>query len=285
MTCKWMINSSKLAFVLVLVTVAIVSSAQSGETVAIFLKGGDVRFGQIVQSDSLGNLGLLNECGLFHIKADDIDSISLKSRAIQPPSNQPGNPEAFQPSRPMHQALADNNKSTGVETKQTGYYNITSVALLFGQGQDGFIPLPSLTMVNGWQINPNLFTGMGVGYEYYEWGVIPFFAEVKYMRSSDRVKPFCSLKLGYSIPAEKPSESSDYYNVITDYIGGVLVSPEAGIRIPMGYTNALMLSLGYHYQELSYKQTYQNWYYTTNTESTIHTNYNRISIKVGFMFR
>ena len=77
MTCKWMINSSKLAFVLVLVTVAIVSSAQSGETVAIFLKGGDVRFGQIVQSDSLGNLGLLNECGLFHIKADDIDSISL----------------------------------------------------------------------------------------------------------------------------------------------------------------------------------------------------------------
>lgn len=253
MTCKWMINSSKLAFVLVLVTVAIVSSAQSGETVAIFLKGGDVRFGQIVQSDSLGNLGLLNECGLFQIKADDIDSISLKS--------------------------------TRVETRQTGYYNITSVALLFGQGQDGFIPLPSLTMVNGWQINPNLFTGMGVGYEYYEWGVIPFFAEAKYMLTSDRVKPFCSLKLGYSIPAEKPSESSDYYNVITDYIGGVLVSPEAGIRIPMGYTNALMLSLGYHYQELSYKQTYQNWYYTTNTESTIHTNYNRISIKVGFMFR
>ena len=138
-----MIKSAKFALVLVLMFIAIVSSAQSGETVAVYLKDGDVRIGRIEHSDNAGNIRLTNACGVFNIKAADIKSMN----PVKPFETEP---------------------IIKKEPRQKGYYNITSVALLFGQGQVGFLPIPSLTTVNGWQINQKLFTGLGIGFEYYE---------------------------------------------------------------------------------------------------------------------
>lgn len=219
-----MIKSAKFALVLVLMFIAIVSSAQSGETVAILLKNGDVRIG---------------------------------------------------------------GASEATSDKQHGYYNITSVALLFGQGQNGFLPIPSLTMVNGWQISPKLYTGLGIGYEYYEWSVMPLFADVKYMfvsAGTDKLMPFCSMKLGWAFPLGKPTEEDSNYDGITKYQGGIQLNPEAGIRISMGNNSALLLSMGYHFQQLSYKSKTYYWWNSTQYESTTHTDYNRITFRLGFRF-
>jgi len=257
-----MTNSIKLALVLVLMFTAIVSSAQSGETVAVYLKDGDVRIGRIEHTDSAGNVRLTNSCGTFNIKAADIKSMN----PVKPFETEP---------------------VIKKEPRQKGYYNITSVALLFGQGQNGFLPIPSLTTVNGWQIIPKLYTGLGIGFEYYEWGVMPVFADVKYLflsAGSQKYTPFGSMKLGWSFPIGKPTDEDANYEGITKYQGGIQLNPEAGIRISMGNNNALLLSMGYHFQQLSYKSRTYYWWNSSQYESTTHTDYNRITFRLGFQF-
>lgn len=280
-------NFAKLALVLVLMFSAIVSSAQSGETVAVYLKDGDVRIGKIVLTDSTGNVRLTNACGVFNIKAADIQSMNpVKPFETDPSSAQPN-------AQVMDDPMVKDGTNPYVhgqrfqEPRQKGYYNITSVALLFGQGLDGFLPIPSLTTVNGWQINQKLYTGLGIGFEYYEWGVMPVFADVKYLflsAGSQKLTPFCSMKLGWSFPIGKPTDMDANYDGITKYEGGIQLNPEAGIRISMGNSNALLLSMGYHFQQLSYKSKTYYWWNSNQYESTTNTDYNRITFRLGFQF-
>lgn len=282
-----MTNSIKLALVLVLMFTAIVSSAQSGETVAVYLKDGDVRIGRIEYTDSAGNVRLTNSCGTFNIKAADIKSMNpVKPFETEPSSVHPN-------AQVMDDPMVKDGTNPYVhgrayqEPRQKGYYNITSVALLFGQGQNGFLPIPSLTTVNGWQINPKLYTGLGIGFEYYEWGVMPVFADVKYLfltAGSQKYTPFGSMKLGWSFPIGNPTEEDVNYEGITKYQGGIQLNPEAGIRISMGNNNALLLSMGYHFQQLSYKSRTYYWWNSSQYESTTHTDYNRITFRLGFQF-
>lgn len=269
-----------LALFLVMFSCAIVSTAQSVETVAIFLKNGDVRFGKITEATENGTIRLVNECGIYHIKRAEIDSI----KNINTPSLREDLQQAGSYNYQVHTAVKAPAKNDFKATEK-GYYNITSVALLFGQGQNGFLPIPSLSSVNGWQFNKSLLTGIGIGYEYYEWGVLPVFAEVKYMMGSERIIPFGSLKIGYALPVSKPSNShEDNYTNATEYIGGIQLNPEAGIRILLSNKSSFLLSIGYHFQQLSYKANNYYWWNNSNYETTVHTDYNRISLRAGFMF-
>lgn len=272
-------NLATLALVLVMFSIAIVSPAQSGEAVAIFLKGGEARFGRITEFDNQGNVELVNECGIFRYTASEIDSIKtlnntyLKGAELK---------TAYDYS--MDQVTYRADKKTH-NSREKGYYNYSSLGLLFGQGQNGLLPVPSLTTVNGWQINKKLFTGIGIGFEYYDWSVMPVFADVKYMLGSDSFIPFGSFKIGYAFPISKPNEQYDDYNTnATKYFGGIQVSPEAGFRILLSDRSSLMLSIGYHFQQLSYRQLNYYWWNNTSNESTIHTDFNRISFRAGFLF-
>ncbi len=265
-------NLTVFALFLVLNSIAIVSSAQSGETVAIFLKGGDVRIGQTVQTDSQGNIRLVNDCGVYNIKKADIDSIApYKVNAAL------GNPQ-----RP---GSAQENTPESKEEKK--WYNLTSVALLMGQGQNGFIPIPSFTNVTGIRLGTNVLAGIGIGFEYYEWSVMPVFADVKYISKRERTKPFLSMKLGYAFPLGKSSQiQDDYYNgEVTEYYGGLQLNPEAGLMIPIsGGTSSLVLSMGYHFQQLSYKYNKYSWWGYEYNNTIVHTDYNRISFRLGYKF-
>ncbi len=275
------LNLTSIALVLVLLSVAIVSPAQSGETVAIFLKGGDVRFGKIIARDAAGNLKLANDCGIFNINSESVDSIKNYNSAIKDGIG--GIPVQKDYGTGKLDRLLDESRQTE-DYREEGFYNITSVALLFGQGQDGFLPIPSLTTTFGWQLNKKLFTGAGVGYEYYEWSVGTIYGEVKYMLAQRYVMPFASMKLGYALPIGKPSGTGDYYGDITKYYGGIQLNPEAGIRLHIGQGSSLLLSVGYHFQQLAHDEnTYYGWGgspYTTK----VKTDYNRISFRLGFMF-
>lgn len=264
------IFAAKLALVLVLISVAIVSPAQSGETVALYLKNGDVIFGKVIKSAPDGTVSILNDCGLFNFKPTEIDSIS---------SHHPVSKGSFP-------VLNNTNTKKQYTYKEKGYYNITSVALLFGQGQDGFLPVPSLTTVNGWQFNKHVSAGLGIGFEYYEWAVLPIFADARYYLKQEKVSPFGAIKLGYSIPVEKPTQYDNGYGGKDKYYGGIQLNPEIGLRIRMGKVSSLLLSMGYHFQQLSHdEQSYYNWWENNiATEKKITTEYNRVSFRVGFQF-
>ena len=107
-------------------------SAQKNLTDKVFLKNGTILKGRIVQTDSAKGVRINNECGsyLFHFK--EIDSLKFNFHE---------NPFAL---------------------KTKGFYNLTSVGMLFGEGEDGYLPYPSLTSVNGYQFNNHWFTGIGM---------------------------------------------------------------------------------------------------------------------------
>lgn len=225
-------------------------AAQSHKQVSVYLKSGDVVYGRIIDHDSLGNYRISNDCGITQLGPAEIDYIG-KDRFSRP------------------------------DLKKSGYFNQSSVALLFGEGQDGFQPIPSLTMVNGWQWNQKIFTGAGLGYEHFDIGVIPLFAEGMYAFSDEPFTPFISFRIGYSFPVGE-QETNEYYTTIEETYGGIMLNPEAGISIAIGSKSALLVSIGYHYQELSFKETYNIW---NHYDKTIFTNYNRISLKLGFIFQ
>ncbi len=281
MTLIQRFNLTNIALVLVLLSVAIVSPAQSGETVAVFLKGGDVRFGQIVYRDQSGNIQLANECGIFNISNSEIDSISSYNFSFSDDFRR-NLESANQPQGKMSRLLEVSRQKAAYKDK--GWYNITSVALLFGQGQDGFLPVPSLTTVVGWQFNSKIFAGAGVGYEYYEWSVGTIFADFKYMLSQKYVMPFLSFRLGYALPLNSPPDTENYYGDIVKYYGGVQLNPEAGIRLHIGEGSSLLLSMGYHFQQLAHDEN--SYYYWGNSPYTtkVNTDYNRVSFRLGFMF-
>lgn len=231
--------------------------AQTNQS-AITLKSGEIVYGRISSVDSIQGLRLENDCGIRFIQQFEIDTIvRIKNQGF----------------------FADKKKS---------WYNISSLALLFGEGRNNMVPIPSLTMVNGYNFHPQLFTGIGIGYEYYEWSVMPVFAELKYFLNRKKTTPFLGLKLGAGISLSRNFQTNDYEanGLSGKTYSGVLVAPEAGLLFPMGKRDAILLSLGYHHQELSH-DSYTYYYWIPGFEpmkKRVFINYNRISLRVSYLF-
>ncbi|PKO97941.1 MAG: hypothetical protein CVU14_08690 [Bacteroidetes bacterium HGW-Bacteroidetes-9] len=244
-----------LSVILVLLISLVLSKdadAQHKNRDAVYLKSGSVIIGNVIQNDSLGVIKISNVCGIWLYNIQDVDSVGVIS-----------------------------NAQTSV-LKQSGYYNLSSIGLMFGEGANGYHPFASLTTVNGWQFGQRVFTGIGLGYEFYEWGVMPVFADIKYFFHQDVVTPFVSFKAGYSFPLSESKNNSDFYTQYGQRYGGVLVNPEVGLLIPVGSSNAVLIGIGYQYQELSNNETQYNWY---SYEKRVYTNYNRISLRLSFLIR
>lgn len=244
----------RLSVVVLLLVFFVSAHGQAKHDKAVILKTGETIFGKVTLIDSVQKLSVENNCGIRIISFGELDTI------------------------------VDWRKKSFTDYKKHGYFNISSVSLLLGEGQSDRIPVPSFTVVNGYYFHPRVYTGIGIGYEYYQWSVMPLFADVKYLLRRHDIIPFASLKLGYGIPLESAEDLSDYYpfDDARTY-GGVMISPELGLLFPRGQRDAILLSVGYHHQQLSY-DSYQYWFQDFNKRRTF-TNYNRISIRFSYMFR
>lgn len=244
----------------VLILIFAAPGLQSQDQTAFYFKNGEVIFGQIVGNDSLGSYRVQNNCGISLVAAKDLDSIQVIKNATTP--------QFFQ-------------------QKKKGYYNLSSLALLFGEGRNDNLPVPSLTMVNGYYFNPQFFTGLGVGYEYYEWSTLPVFAEIKYVLKKHGMIPFASLKIGYGFSINKDDKTNTNNGDVGKTYGGALISPELGILIPIGKSDAFLMGIGYHHQEMSKDSfLYGDWRVgAERMQRRVFTNYNRILFRISFMFR
>lgn len=230
--------------------------AQQKKESVVYLSNGSVVFGQLVEADSNGIIKVTNDCGIHFYKPEIVDSI-----------------------RPSQK------RSVGFAGHK-GYFNYSSLALLFGEGRDGYLPVPSLTMVNGYQFNNRMLLGLGIGYEYYEFSVMPVFADITYVLGSDKVKPYASLRFGGGIPLQR-SAGEHWSGEEQPTYGGVMIAPSVGVFFPMGKKDAFSLSLGYHHQELSFDgyDTFWQWPEPSLIEKRVFINYNRIELRAGFLFR
>ena len=95
-----------------------------------------------------------------------------------------------------------------------------------------------LTTSHGYQINPYLYTGAGIGMHYYSKGDgivgLPLFANFRANLGTGAVTPFVDVKVGYS-PMKK--------------VRGLYFSPSIGLRMGVEGNGAANLTIGYTMQK------------------------------------
>lgn len=148
---------------------------------------------------------------------------------------------------------------------KTGYKGFIDLAYTFGTGDYGLDRL-ELSTSHGYQFNPYLYAGIGVGLNYYvtpELLSVPIFFNPRLtIPTGSLVSPFVDLKIGYTV-------SSD--------IKGFYLSPSVGARFSVAENKAINLSLGYSLQSIEFIP------YTYYTNS-LRKGSGGITLKVGFEY-
>lgn len=213
---------------------------------AVYLKNGSVITGSITQNDSIKGLKIANECGIWFFQHSEYDSIG------------------FFPGGKYYIA------------KNKGYFNLSSAGFLFGIDAT---PVPSVTMINGIKLSSKFSSGIGIGYEYFDWSVLPVFADARYYFSNEGFAPLLIAQFGYSISLEN-LPSNYWYKSVNKTYGGIMWSLGGGIRAGITQKTAFIAGIHYRFQKLSYES--DNW--IPGEKSLIHSNYNRVTVSIGFLF-
>lgn len=222
------------------------AAAQNIRANAVFLKNGSVITGRITENDSIAGVKIANKCGVWAFTSTEIDSIG------------------------WHR-----NESVFF-AKQRGYFNHAAMGLLSGIDQS---PLPSIIMTNGYKFHPKLYTGLGVGYEYYDWSVLPVFADIRYYLADHGFAPGFMVQAGYAFRLE--NVHGNFWEGDKKTFGGFLWSAGAGIRAGIAKNTALTFNVCYRFQKLSYQWS-NSW--DPGTQNRTYTHYNRVAVSIGFLF-
>lgn len=222
------------------------AAAQKFRSNAVYLKNGSVITGRIIQNDGIAGVKIANKCGVWAFTTAEIDSIGW------------------------------HRNESMFFTKQKGYFNHSAMGLLFGIDQS---PLPSITMTNGYKFHSKLFTGLGVGYEYYDWSVLPVFADIRYYITDHGFTPGFMVQAGFAFKLENLPVNMWESNKKT--FGGFLWSAGAGIKAGIARNTALTFNVSYRFQKLSYEWV-NPW--DPGSQSRSFTNYNRVTVNIGFLF-
>ena len=160
------------------------------------------------------------------------------------------------------------------------FQSINSVGLLEGQAGSAF----QLQTVNGARYF-SWFAGIGVGLDNYRLRTIPIFLDVRkeFGNSSNKFFVYADAGISFSwIPDNEkmPYTQEHFSNGFYDDFG-------FGYKAALGKKNALQVSLGYSYKNLT--DTYTYGYYnvdppTGNPPEKISYYLNRLSIKLGWSF-
>lgn len=85
------------------------------------------------------------------------------------------------------------------EGLKAGFTGIMETSYLFKQGPYG-IDRFKLNLINGYQFNPYVYLGVGVGYRYYfnsSIPIIPIFGDLRLYLLNNKYTPFLSIAIGY----------------------------------------------------------------------------------------
>lgn len=225
----------------------------------VLLKNGEMVKGVILSRDAEKGIRIESSCGIRVIALAELDTI----------------------------VEGDANSKRFSTVK--GFYNLSSLTLLFGEGEDGFVPLPSLTTTFGYQLTNSTMVGAGLGFEYYKWPVLPLYTEARYLlRDDDILLPWVSLRAGGSLPLVSKYDGGGYYGWVSEgkTYGGLMINPETGVWVPLSRTTGLSVSAGYHHQRLSHDEPLIDWRFGTQIGTKrVYTYYNRINLRLGLYFK
>lgn len=219
----------------------------------VYLKDGSIIRGTITAMEENKKVKIETLCeNVWVFPAHEIDSVTVEFKAFDPPLD-------FSPS---------------------GYAVHGNVAMLVGDKNTNG-PGFSFQIINGYQFENGLYIGGGTGADFYDFAVVPVFADVRYHFFETRLTPFVYAQGGYAIPTEQRNPDDIYTPARR---GGYRFNAGTGFRRIINNHAAVVFTIGYQHQSLAEKKTEHWWWNQENIETTTEYIYKRIELRIGFEF-
>jgi hypothetical protein len=234
--------------------------AQSGKHDVVYLKNGSIVKGSILVLDPEKFVKLkTRDHNIWVFEMKQIDSISRPVKAKTP--------------------------------LKTGYFNLSELGILAGNTSNAKRAPLTLMNVNMWRFENGISAGLGVGVHFFNETYLPVVADFRYHLRRSGPVPFASVQAGYSIPLGGTYNQQYYYaydsrssiypgptpgNQNVSARGGLLVNPAIGIQTQINENFALTFSAGYSYLRHRYGK---------EEAYALDVDYNRLSLKIGLLFK
>lgn len=154
-----------------------------------------------------------------------------------------------------------------------GYKGIVTFSYLLGIG-DFQHDRVKFDFINGYQVNPYISIGVGIGFRYYTKSaeyIIPFFYDTKITFSDSELSPFFSLGIGSSIGT----------NGLSNDIIGFIFNPAFGMTIKGAYSN-VNIGIGYELQQ--FIETYYEYGFGYVSRDEYIMEYGAFELFIGISF-
>lgn len=213
----------------------------------VYLKNGSIIYGVVIEQIPDKTIKIKTADGsLFVYQMSEVEKISKE----EVHSNHEGTSYNYK-------------KASSKKPFNNGYRGMVDVTYGASVGEEGD-DMFSITTSHGYQFNPYLFLGGGMGissYRYSGFAQVPVFCHFKANFMQKKVSPYADIKLGYS--------SGDCQ--------GVYFSPSFGARVSLGRRLGLHAGLSYTLQQAEILDSYPYYNYFDITISSL-------GLKVGFEF-
>jgi hypothetical protein len=235
-------------------------SAQLITEDVVYLKNGSIIRGKIIKNENdtlkIESFGY----NIFVFKSDEIQKIEQEQKKLS------------------KQVL----RST-IVPENTGFYSYSTLGMLIGKSESNDAQTFSFQTIAGYSINRFIGIGAGVGIEKLQTEIIPVFLSFKSNLLERTNSPFLLFNIGYSYPLSKEKNvDENYSNYTYKYSGGMNVGFDIGILSHKIPNRAFTITAGYRYQLV--KETNKNNYWYQNSVEKNTYEFNRIAVKIGFMF-
>ena len=168
--------------------------------------------------------------------------------------------------------------------KTEGYYIQLSASVLIGKDSTGMLSSNSFHFSNGYQFRNGIVVGIGTGLEKMDVTIVPLYVDFRYYPLSTRISPYAWIKSGYGFTTtDKPYSNTNYSEPWGESEGGFLFSAGAGIALFTWQRAAINIGVGYRYQKISLSRD-EYWWGGNSVRETV-TQFNRLELQLGFIFR
>jgi hypothetical protein len=233
----------------------------------VYLKNGTILKGKYQYTPDLAKLQIESAGNLWIFQAGEVDRISSKKTQI--------------------------DKSISEPDFDSPFYLRSELGVMVGNSENSqAAPFAFSTALN-YTIIPKLSAGLGIGLEFLKETYLPAFINIEYKLRDSYSSPYLFLKTGYEIPIEDanpvynnniqphyyydiiPWPTPQYYNTELDTKGGYMINPGIGYQHMFSLGFGMSFAFGYQFNRLSYKG---------ENEYRLDIDYNRLTIKLGFIF-
>ncbi|MFW5755660.1 MAG: hypothetical protein ACOCWK_03595 [Tangfeifania sp.] len=253
----------RLFLIAVFLTFSVFGQTEKG---VVYLKNGTILKGRYLYFDNSEKIKVESGGNIWVFSVDELDTI-VDREAVRNQKMQ----------EPFH-------------TRK--FFLHAELGVLAGNSQNSQ-PAPfSFTATVNYQVTPQFSAGAGFGAEFLKESYLPAFLNLEYKFREPAYSPYLFLKGGYQVPLEDSREV--YYDVWPAYSssiwpgpqpshgygkldpkGGVLINP--GIGYSHFFSPGFGMSLGFGYQ-------FHRLHYKGENDYGLDIDYNRLTVKIGFIF-